>query len=377
MVGRGHGPRASWVLALKEEEGGEPAPVRRSSGVPDGQGDLPHVVGARPVGARAFVRLDVTSKALDAARPGRASVLGVPPPRATARSFVFSLSDGDRPADLHAAPAGFSATTRPTDLNSVDGREGAAEVGPGVAPRRRRQGAVRRAATTRRTTSKGKTISDGLRGLRDVLRQRLQRPRGLPGEPRRYAVFHPSVNLVVGPARRGVGEGRHRGGQPAHRDGRGRSRSAGRARHELRRLRHGAAADADRSLQGGHQHLGQGGHGELLHRQPAPRRAQHARAREEPGPHRRHAVGLPGALPRALGRAARGPHHDAAAVHHGRPGPERARPASRARSTTRSAAREGGASGCATSTARTGRRTAWPRSVDFEQRILAWCMTST
>ena len=44
---------------------------------------------------------------------------------------------------------------------------------------------------------KGRRVSDGVRDLRDVLRERLQRARGVPRQ-HGYAVFHPSVNLVVG-----------------------------------------------------------------------------------------------------------------------------------------------------------------------------------
>ena len=92
-----------------------------------------------------------------------------------------------------------------------------------------------------------------------------------------YAVFHRSVNLVVGrPGEawtKGVTAAANRLIEMGVADPEPR-----RARDQLRRLRHGAADHRDRTLQGGHQHLGQGGHGELLHRQPAPRRAQHARA---------------------------------------------------------------------------------------------------
>ena len=185
-----------------------------------------------------------------------------------------------------------------------------------------------------------------------------------------YAVFHPSVNLVVG--------------RPGEAWVKGVTSAANRLiemgvadpdRLGVHGTSYGGYATvllhhADRSVQGGRQRVGQGGHGQLLHRQPAPRRAQHARAGEEPGPDRRHAVGIPGALPRALGDPARGSHQDAAAVHHRRPGSERARRASRARSTTR----------CGGS----GRTCEWVRyvngahrppnsvaeSVDFEQRIL-------
>ena len=187
-----------------------------------------------------------------------------------------------------------------------------------------------------------------------------------------YAVFHPSVNLVVGRPGEVVGQGRDDGRQQADRDGRRRSGSARRARHELRRVRDGAAPHADGSLQGGDQHFGQGRHGQLLHRQPAPGRAEHARAREEPGSDRRHAVGIPRAVSRALRGAAGRSDQDAA--------PQRSRgdqdpnvPSSQSREIYYALRR-------------LGREVEWVRyvngahrppnsaaeAVDFEQRILAW-----
>ena len=144
-----------------------------------------------------------------------------------------------------------------------------------------------------------------------------------------YAVFHPSVNLVVGRPGESWAKGVTSAANKLIDMGDRRSRSARRARHELRRLCDGAADHRDRSLQGGDQRLGQGRHGQLLHRQPAARRAQHARAGEEPGPHRRHAVGISGALSGALRDHARRSHQDAAAQHHRRPGSERAASQSR------------------------------------------------
>ena len=71
---------------------------------------------ARDRWERGFARLDVATKAMtplvrDARLYGGARFAR------TGGRVVFSISDGDRPADLYASPADFSSPTRLTDLN--------------------------------------------------------------------------------------------------------------------------------------------------------------------------------------------------------------------------------------------------------------------
>ena len=187
-----------------------------------------------------------------------------------------------------------------------------------------------------------------------------------------YAVFHPSVNLVVGRP----GEAWVKGVTSA-----------------ANRLIEMGVADPEKlgvhgTSYGGYATVllitqtdrfkaamnmsGKVEHGELLHRQPAAGRAQHARAGKEPGPHRRHAVGDPGALPRAFGDAARRPGEDAAA-HASRGDQDPNVPASQSREIYYALRR-------------LGKEVEWVRyvngahrppnsvteAVDFEQRIVAW-----
>jgi dipeptidyl aminopeptidase/acylaminoacyl peptidase len=179
-------------------------------------------------------------------------------------TVVFAMSDGDRPAEIYAADAGFRNRRKLTDLNPWIGGK-----------------ALPRSELVAYRDADGKTLygvlryPDDLRDLRDVLRQRLQRPGRVPGESRLRRV-PPVRQPRRRPAGRVVGQGGHRCGQPADRSRHRRSGSPGRARHQLRGVRDGAAADRDRSLQGGDQHLGQGQHDQLLYGQSASRRAQYA-----------------------------------------------------------------------------------------------------
>jgi dipeptidyl aminopeptidase/acylaminoacyl peptidase len=118
---------------------------------------------------------------------------------------VFSKSDGDRPAELFAADAAFTAQKALTNLNpwltgrplpkselvkyrDTDGKElyGVSALSDQLRAR--------------------PEVSDGVRDLRDVLRQRLQRPRRVSCQPRLRG-----VSSVGEPgrrsSRRGLGQG--------------------------------------------------------------------------------------------------------------------------------------------------------------------------
>jgi len=72
---------------------------------------------ARDRWERGFARLDVATKAMTPLVKDSRLYSGARFSRNGAR-VVFSLSDGDRPADLYAASADFSSLTRLTDLNA-------------------------------------------------------------------------------------------------------------------------------------------------------------------------------------------------------------------------------------------------------------------
>ena len=205
-------------------------------------------------------------------------------------TIVFQKSDGTRPAELYAADAGFTNVRKLTDLNPwiakkalpaselVSYRDADGKVLYGVLrypvgyEKGRKYPTVFEIYET--------FFDNGFNG----------RAAMLAGQG--YAVFHPSVNLVVG------------------RPGESWAKGVTAAANKLIDM---GVADPDRlgvhgTSYGGYatvllltetdrfkaadQRLGQGQHGQLLHRQRAARRAQHARAGEEPGPHRRHVVGI-------------------------------------------------------------------------------------
>jgi dipeptidyl aminopeptidase/acylaminoacyl peptidase len=240
-------------------------------------------------------------------------------------TVVFMESDGDAPDELHAADAGCAAVRTLTDLNP-ELRGKALSHTELVSYRdtdgRKLHGVLYYPAHYER----GKTYPMVTEVYEQLLRQRLQRRPQRPdlGRLRRPPPQRQPGDGLPG---RGLGQGRPGRDQQGHRHGRRRSRPARDPGHELRRLRDRAAHHPDRPVQGGHQQLGQGQHGELLHAEPSARRPQHPRPREEPGPDRRDPLGIPGAVPGPFGDPAGRPDQDAAPVHHGRPRPERRGPA--------------------------------------------------
>ncbi|MCK7493741.1 MAG: prolyl oligopeptidase family serine peptidase [Comamonadaceae bacterium] len=330
------------VLTLKEGDEANPR-MDALDWSPDGQA-LYLTWSERDRWERGLVRMDVATKALVPLVKDARLYSGFRQTR-DGRRFVFTLSDGDRPGDLQAASSDFASAgaRRLTDLNPWMAAKALPKSELGLVSRRRREGAVRRAPIPG-GLRKGKRyptvfeiyetfFDNGFNGRAAFLANH------------GYAVFHPSVNLVVGRP----GESWEKGVTAAA----NRLIDMGVAdpdRLGVHGTSYGGYATvllltADRPVQGRHQHLGQGGHGQLLYGQPAARRPQHPCAREEPGPHRRHVVGIPGALPGTLGRPARGSHHDAAPVHHRRPGPERAREPVAGDLPCAAPAREGGGMG--------------------------------
>jgi len=102
------------VLALKEDEDENPR-MQALEWSPDGR-SVYLTRSERDRWERGLARLDVATKAvLPLARDARL-YSGFRQTR-DGRHFVFTLSDGDRPGDLFAAPAGFDGMTRLTDLN--------------------------------------------------------------------------------------------------------------------------------------------------------------------------------------------------------------------------------------------------------------------
>jgi dipeptidyl aminopeptidase/acylaminoacyl peptidase len=103
------------VVTLKEDEEKNPR-MEALEWSPDGRA-IYLTRSERDRWERGLVRLDVATKALTPLVKNAKLYSGIRQAR-DGRQFVFSMSDGDRPADLHVAPADFSAVRKLTDLNS-------------------------------------------------------------------------------------------------------------------------------------------------------------------------------------------------------------------------------------------------------------------
>ena len=102
------------VLTLKDEEDKNPR-MEALEWSPDGRGIF-LTWSARDRWERGLVRLDVATKALVPLVRDARLYSGFRQAR-DGRLFVFTLSDGDRPGDLHLAPSDFAAVKRLTDVN--------------------------------------------------------------------------------------------------------------------------------------------------------------------------------------------------------------------------------------------------------------------
>jgi len=103
------------VLTLDADDEKNPR-MEAMSGAPDGR-SLLLTWAARDRWERGFARLDVATKAMTPLVRDAKLYSGARLAHTGAR-VVFSMSDGDRPADLYAAPADFANPTRLTDLNA-------------------------------------------------------------------------------------------------------------------------------------------------------------------------------------------------------------------------------------------------------------------
>ncbi len=181
------------VLTLKEGEEANPR-MDALDWAPDGQ-SIYLTWSERDWWERGLVRLDVGTKALTPLVKDVRVYSGFRQAR-DGRSFVFSLSDGDCPGDLQSATADFARVTRLTDLN------------PWMAGQ-----AVPRSELVSYRDADGKVLYGVLRYPSNY--EKGQRyptvfeiyetffDNGFNGRAaflagHGYAVFHPSVNLVVG-----------------------------------------------------------------------------------------------------------------------------------------------------------------------------------
>ena len=181
------------MLTLKEDEEKNPR-MEALEWSPDGQVHLPHLVGARPLGARPRA-LDVATKAMTPLVKDARLYAGFRLSRDGSASSS-RCRDGDRPADLYAAPAGFAASKQLTDLN------------PWMAAK-----PVPRSELVSYRDADGKVLYGVLRYPVDYEKGKRYPTvfeiyetffdNGFNGRAaflanHGYAVFHPSVNLVVG-----------------------------------------------------------------------------------------------------------------------------------------------------------------------------------
>jgi dipeptidyl aminopeptidase/acylaminoacyl peptidase len=181
------------VLTLKEGEEANPR-MDALDWAPDGQ-SIYLTWSERDRWERGLVRLDVGTKALTPLVKDVRMYSGFRQAR-DGRSFVFTLSDGDRPGDLQSATADFARITRLTDLN------------PWMAGK-----AVPRSELVSYRDADGKVLYGVLRYPSNYEKGKRYptvfeiyetffdnafngRAAFLAGHG--YAVFHPSVNLVVG-----------------------------------------------------------------------------------------------------------------------------------------------------------------------------------
>ena len=181
------------VLALKDDEDQNPR-MQALEWSQDGQ--AVYLTWSEPDRwERGLVRLDVTSKALTPLVRDARLYSGFRLAR-DGRSFVFSLSDGERPGDLQAASSDFATVKRLTDLN------------PWMAAK-----ALPKSALVSYRDADGKVLYGVLRypvnyeqGKRYPTVFEIYETffdNGFNGRAaflanHGYAVFHPSVNLVVG-----------------------------------------------------------------------------------------------------------------------------------------------------------------------------------
>ena len=181
------------LLTLKEGEDANPR-MEALDWSPDGQ-SIYLTWSERDRWERGLVRLDVATKALTPLAKDARLYSGFRMTR-DGRHFVFALSDGDRPGDLQTAPADFAAVKRLTDLN------------PWMAEK-----AVPKSELVSYRDADGKVLYGVLRypinyekGKRYPTVFEIYETffdNGFNGRAaflanRGYAVFHPSVNLVVG-----------------------------------------------------------------------------------------------------------------------------------------------------------------------------------
>jgi dipeptidyl aminopeptidase/acylaminoacyl peptidase len=181
------------VLALKDGEEANPR-MDALEWAPDGQ-SLYLTWSERDRWERGLVRLDAGTKALTPLVKDARLYSGFRQAR-DGRSFVFTLSDGDRPGELHSATADFARITRLTDLNPwmagkalpkselVSYRDADGKVLYGVL---RYPSAYEKGKRYPTVFEIYETFFDnGFNGRAAFLASH------------GYAVFHPSVNLVVG-----------------------------------------------------------------------------------------------------------------------------------------------------------------------------------
>jgi len=181
------------VLTLKDEEDANPR-MEALDWTPDGQAII-LTWSERDRWERGLVRLDVATKALTPIVKDARLYTGFRQTR-DGRLFVFTLTDGDRPGDLQAASSDFTSMKRLTDLN------------PWVAA-----SAVPRSELVSYRDADGKVLYGVLRypvgyekGKRYPTVFEIYETffdNGFNGRAaflanHGYAVFHPSVNLVVG-----------------------------------------------------------------------------------------------------------------------------------------------------------------------------------
>jgi len=102
------------VVTLKEDEEKNPR-MEALEWSPDGT-SICLTWSERDRWERGLARLDVATKAMTPLVKNAKLYSGFRQAR-DGRQFVFSMSDGDRPADLYVAPADFSAVRKLTDLN--------------------------------------------------------------------------------------------------------------------------------------------------------------------------------------------------------------------------------------------------------------------
>ena len=181
------------VLALKDDEEENPR-MQALEWSPDGRA-IYLTWSERDRWERGLAKLDVATKAMEPLVKDARLYSGFRQTR-DGRHFVFTLSDGDRPGELYAAPADFGGMTRLTDLN------------PWIASKQ-----VPRSELVSYRDADGKVLYGVLRypvnyekGKRYPTVFEIYETffdNGFNGRAaflanHGYAVFHPSVNLVVG-----------------------------------------------------------------------------------------------------------------------------------------------------------------------------------